>query len=95
MTKNKETLPKRRRTKIQKELLKTKNLLNADNGKLWNGNIWNDNILVLDENEIIYTLEGNDLTNTSNDSLLFYKSVKKKRSYTLILTKNLKVNNGQ
>lgn len=75
--KNKETLPKRRRAKIQTELLKTKNLLNADNGKLWNGNIWNDNILVLDENEIVYTLR-NDLTNTSIDSLLFYKSVKEK-----------------
>ena len=77
VTRNKETLPKRRRTKIQTELLKTKNLLNADNGKLWNGNIWNDNILVLDENEIVYTLR-NDLTNTSNDSLLFYKHVKEK-----------------
>ena len=75
--KNKETLPKRRRTKIQTELLKTKNLLNADNGKLWNGNIWNDNILVLDETEIIYTLK-NNLSNISSDSLLFYKPVKEK-----------------
>ncbi len=77
VTKNKETLPQRRRAKIQTELLKTKNLLNADNGKLWNGNIWNDHILVLDENEIVYTLNSK-LPNTTNDSLLFYKSVKEK-----------------
>ncbi len=75
--KNKETLPKRRRTKIQTELLKTKNLLLADNGKLWNGNLWSENILVLDENEMVYTLN-KDLSNASRDSFLYYKQVEEK-----------------
>jgi hypothetical protein len=77
VTQNKQTLPQRRRTKIQTELLKTKKLLNADNGKLWNGNIWSENILVLDENETIYTLNSK-LANTQNDSLLYYKQIPEK-----------------
>lgn len=74
---NKKTLPQRRRTKILTELSKTKKLLDTDNGKLWNENLWNDNILVLDENETIYTLNKN-VSNTNKDSILYYKKIPEK-----------------
>lgn len=71
---NKTTLPQRRRAKIQNELLKTKKLLESDNGMLWSGNIWHDNILVLDETETIYTLN-RTIPNSIKDSLIYYKQI--------------------
>ncbi len=71
---NKITLPGRRRNKIRGELLKTKALLDADNGYLWGGTIWNDRILILDDQNVIYTLN-NNLSNAQNDDKLYYKTV--------------------
>lgn len=72
---NKITLPQRRRDKIRTELLKTKKLLDADNGKLWKKNLWNENLLVLDDENNIYTLN-NSTPNTTNDNGLYYKQIK-------------------
>lgn len=71
---NKATLPARRRNKITTELLKTKALLNADNGKLWGENLWNEKVLVLDDENRVYTLS-NSLDNTDVDSILHFKKI--------------------
>jgi len=73
---NKETIPERLRKRIKPELIKAKKILNTDNGKLWGENIWSENILVLDANNIIYSLK--PLPNCkSNDSIIFYKEIPK------------------
>ena len=71
---NKRTEPERLRKKIKTELFKAKEILLADNGKLWGENIWDDNILVLDFDNTIYTLKplGNSKT---IDSIIYYKKV--------------------
>jgi len=71
---NKSTLPQRRRNKIQNELLKAKYLLDKDNGKLWNGSLWSDYVLVLDDDNVVYTLNS-QLSNAQKDGLLYYKTI--------------------
>lgn len=71
---NEETLPERTREKIKTELLKAKDLLHRDNGKLWGYNIWSKDVLVLDQNNTIYSLD--ELPNSqTTDSIIYFKTV--------------------
>lgn len=71
---NKKTEPERLREKIKTELFKAKEILLADNGKLWGENIWSDNILVLGFDNTIYTTKPL-LDSKTNDSIIYYKNV--------------------
>lgn len=53
---NKKNLPARIREKIKPELLKAKHILDKDAGKLWGEKIWAENVLVLDNDNTIYSL---------------------------------------
>lgn len=53
---NKKTLPARNREKIKTELLKAKTILDKDDGKLWGEKIWTKDVLVLDNDNNIYSL---------------------------------------
>lgn len=53
---NKKNLPARNREKAKTELLKAKRILDEDAGKLWGENIWAQNLLVLDNDNTIYSL---------------------------------------
>lgn len=53
---NKKNLPARIREKIKPELLKAKRILDKDAGKLWGEKIWAENVLVLDNDNTIYSL---------------------------------------
>lgn len=71
---NKKTEPERLREKIKTELFKAKEILFAENGKLWGENIWSDNILVLGFDNTIYSLK--PLVNgKTNDSIIYYKKI--------------------
>ncbi len=74
LAQNKASLPMRRRQKIVTELLKAKELLNNDNGKLWGKNLWNDKALILDNANTIYTLS-DGLQNLQKDGALYYKEI--------------------
>lgn len=71
---NKKTLPKRLRAKIKKELFKAREILQADDGKLWGYPIWNNDILVLDFDNTVYSLKELPDSKTE-DSILFYKTL--------------------
>ena len=71
---NKKTEPERLRKKIKTELFKAKEILLAENGKLWGENIWSDNILILDFDNTIYTTKPLQDSNTS-DSIIYYKKI--------------------
>lgn len=71
---NKKTEPERLREKIKTELFKAKEILFADNGKLWGENIWSDNILVLGFDNTIYTTKPL-LDSKTNDSIIYYKNI--------------------
>lgn len=53
---NKKTLPARNRARIRTELFKAKNILENDAGQLWGEKIWNRDILILDEENTIYSI---------------------------------------
>lgn len=72
---NKATLPQRRKRTIRDELFKAKSLVEADNGMLWTDFTWDDHILVIDNENAIYTLN-NQVADTQTDSLLHYKTIK-------------------
>lgn len=74
ISENKKTQPKRLRQKIKSELFKAKEILLADNGKLWGENIWSEDILVLDFDNTIYTIKPL-LDGKTNDSILYYKKI--------------------
>jgi len=74
VAKNKKTLPERQKKKIKTELFKAKQILTKESGKLWRENIWSNDILVLDFDNIIYSLK--QLPNSkTNDSIIFYKKI--------------------
>ncbi len=73
---NKKTQPERLRNTIKTELLKAKEILLTENGKLWGENIWSDNILVLGFDNTIYTLKALNNSKTT-DSIVFYKKIPK------------------
>lgn len=71
---NKKTEPERLREKIKTELFKAKEILFAENGKLWGENIWSDDILILGFDNTIYSLKPLSNGKTS-DSIIFYKNI--------------------
>ena len=71
---NKKTKPERLRQKIKTELFKAKEILLAENGKLWGENIWSDDILVLGFDNTIYTTKPLQNSKT-NDSIIYYKKI--------------------
>ncbi len=71
---NEEALPERTREKIKSELFKSRDLLTVDNGKLWGYNLWSEDILILDQNNIIYSLIQLPDSQTT-DSIIFFKTV--------------------
>lgn len=71
---NKETAPARKREKIKTELLKAKELLQKDAGKLWGEKFWNENLLVLDFENNIFSLKKLPKSKTL-DSVLYFKKV--------------------
>lgn len=73
---NKRTEPERLREKIKTELFKAKEILFAENGKLWGENIWSDNILVLGFDNTIYSIKPMKSSKTT-DSIVFYKKIPK------------------
>jgi len=73
---NRNTEPERLRKKIKLELFKAKEILLAENGKLWGDNIWSDNILVLGFDNTIYTTKPLQDSQTS-DSIIYYKKIPK------------------
>ncbi len=73
---NKKTEPERLRKKIKTELFKAKEIVLAENGKLWGENIWSDNILVLGFDNTIYTTKPLQDSKT-NDSIIYYKKIPK------------------
>jgi hypothetical protein len=71
---NRETLPIRRKKLVVTELQKAKDLLSQENGQLWGANLWSDNTLVLDDDNIIYSLQA--LPNgKTDDGVLYYASI--------------------
>ncbi len=103
---NKKTEPERLREKIKTELFKAKEILLAENGKLWGENIWNNNILVLGFDNTIYTTKYLQDSKT-NDSIIYYKKVPKntlgfsnaaqkynKKEYAVVLTNYLDDNSA-
>ena len=73
---NKRTEPRRKRVNIKNALLKAKEILQKDNGKLWGKNLWHENVLFQDFDDIIYTLK--KLKNSkTDDSILYYKTLPK------------------
>jgi len=71
---NKKTEPERLRQNIKTELLKAKDILYVDKGKLWGENIWSNDILVLDFDNTIYALEPSANSKTT-DSIIYYKKI--------------------
>lgn len=71
---NKKTLPARNRVKIKTELLKAKDILEKDAGKLWGEKIWSSDILVLDNDNTIYSLYPFP-GGTQTDSFLYSRKV--------------------
>lgn len=71
---NKKTEHKRLREKIKTELFKAKEILLADNGKLWGENIWSNDILILGFDNTIYSLVPLENSKT-NDSVIYYKKI--------------------
>lgn len=71
---NEKALPERTREKIKSELFKARDLLTVDDGKLWGHNIWSQNILVLDQNNVIYSLIQLPESQTT-DSIIYFKTV--------------------
>lgn len=76
VSENKRNQPARTRKKIKVALLKAKDILQKDNGKLWGKNIWNDNILVQDYENTIYSLKKLP-GSTTKDSILYFKKIPK------------------
>lgn len=71
---NKRTLPERTRVRVKTELLKAKALLKKDNGNLWGENFWTENILVLGNDNTVYTLYPLEGSVTS-DSVIYTKTI--------------------
>lgn len=71
---NKSTQPKRTRELIKTQLLKAKEILTSEGGKLWGISIWSTDILVLDFDNTIYSLVKLPGCKT-DDGVLFYKSI--------------------
>ena len=71
---NKKTKPERLCQKIKTELFKAKEILLAENGKLWGENIWSDDILVLGFDNTIYTTKPLQNSKT-NDGIIYYKKI--------------------
>lgn len=79
---NKQTAPERFKKKVKDELSKAKEILTADGGKLWGESLWNENVLVMDDENNVYSLQKFADAN-SDDGVLFYKKIKKgELSYT-------------
>ena len=74
MKENKRTLPERRRKNITKELQKVRTLLQVEGGKMWKEGLWNERTLVLDEENIAYSLKAFEGSITQ-DSVLFYATL--------------------
>ena len=73
---NKKTQPLRTREKIKTALLKAKELLQKDKGKLWGESLWHENVLFQDYDDTIYSLKKLEGSKT-DDSILFYKTLPK------------------
>ena len=73
---NRKTKPSRDRGKIKAALLRAKELLQKDNGKLWGKSLWHENVLFQDYNDTIYSLKKLSGSKT-DDSVLFYKTLPK------------------
>ncbi|HRH43741.1 MAG TPA: hypothetical protein PKY82_19070, partial [Pyrinomonadaceae bacterium] len=72
---NKQTAPERFKKKVKDELSKAKEILTADGGKLWGESLWNENVLVMDDENNIYSLQ-KFADAISDDGVLFYKKIK-------------------
>lgn len=73
---NQRTEPKRKRINIKNALLKAKEILQKDNGKLWGKNLWHENVLFQDFDDTIYSLKKLKDSKT-DDSVLYYKTLPK------------------
>jgi hypothetical protein len=71
---NNRAAKERAKKRIAPELLKVKEILMRDNGKLWGHNIWSDDLLVLDNENVIYSLLPLPESKIK-DSVLYYKQV--------------------
>ncbi|MFA5298039.1 MAG: hypothetical protein WC389_07505 [Lutibacter sp.] len=91
VSENRKTQPKRLQEKIKSELSKAKEILLADNGKLWGENIWSENILVLDFDNTIYTIKPLPDSKT-DDSIIYYKKIP---NNTLSLSNSAQEYNGE
>lgn len=74
MLENRKIIFLKRKSRIAPELLKAKEILMKDNGKMWGENIWNDNLLVLDDDFMVYSLAPFPGSSRS-DSLLYSRKV--------------------
>ncbi|MDA8993130.1 hypothetical protein N9F74_00780 [Flavobacteriaceae bacterium] len=74
VSENKKTQPERLRGEIKTALFQAKTLLLADDGKLWGKNLWRESILILDDDNTIYSLKPLPESKT-NDSIIYYKKV--------------------
>lgn len=70
---NLRTLPERRKGFVKNALLKAKEVLASDNGKLWGESIWCDDLLVLDADNTVYSLSPFPESKT-DDSVLYYQT---------------------
>jgi len=91
IARNKETEPARKRVKIKAALLKARELLQKDNGKLWGKNLWHENVLFQDYEDTIYSLKKLEGSKTA-DSILYYKKLPKD---TLSKTNTVQGYNGE
>lgn len=71
---NKRTLPERTRAQAEKELMKAKALLENDNGNVWGENFWTNNIIVLGNDNTIYTLYPM-AGSVTTDSVIYTKTI--------------------
>lgn len=79
---NKQTAPERFKAKVKDELSKAKEILTADGGKLWGESLWNENVLVMDDENNVYSLQ-KFAEAKSDDGIIFYKKIKEgELSYT-------------
>lgn len=79
---NIDTKPERTKQKVKAKLYKAKKILNTDNGKLWGEQIWCDNILVLAENNTVYSITPFPECKTDSSGVYFNTFPKNTFSYS-------------
>ncbi|NNE98178.1 MAG: hypothetical protein HKN25_04075 [Pyrinomonadaceae bacterium] len=86
-----ERKPAKTSEKTKIALLKARQLLQKDQGKLWGKNLWHENVLFQDRDDTIYSLKKLEGSKT-DDSILFYKTLPKN---TLSKTNTVQTYNGE